>query len=59
MFRDIWKVIDFRFRYWFNIRPKEWWAWHHRDCGTAYRGCHPSKCPKNQWEETGVWKYKW
>lgn len=39
--------------------PKEWWHWHHKECGSAYRGCHPTKCPKNQYEETGVWKYKW
>jgi len=39
--------------------PKEWWKHHHKDCGTMYRGCHPTKCPKNQYEKTGIWKLNW
>jgi len=39
--------------------PKEWWKHHYKDCGTAYRGCHPTKCPKNQYEKTGIWKLNW
>ena len=39
--------------------PKEWWKYHHKDCGTKYRGCHPTKCPKNQYETTGIWKMEW
>ena len=37
--------------------PKKYWEYHHKDCGRKYRGCHPTKCPKNQYEETGVWKF--
>jgi hypothetical protein len=39
--------------------PKEWWKHHYKDCGMAYRGCHPTKCPKNQYEKTGIWKLNW
>ncbi len=39
--------------------PADWDAYHHKDCGTQYRGCHPSKCPKNQYEQTGIWRYRW
>lgn len=39
--------------------PEDWHKYHHADCGTQYRGCHPTLCPKNQFEETGIWKYKW
>jgi|WetSurMetagenome_2_1015567.scaffolds.fasta_scaffold127741_2 hypothetical protein len=28
-----------------------WFLKHHKDCGTAYRGCSP-ECPKNHYEET-------
>ncbi|MFA5314119.1 MAG: HD domain-containing protein [Methanomassiliicoccales archaeon] len=36
--------------------PPNWYAFHHRDCGTVYRGCHPTKCPKDHYERTGEWK---
>lgn len=35
--------------------PDNWWTYHHEDCGTKYRDCHPSKCPKNVYEKTGKW----
>ncbi len=35
--------------------PENWWLRHHADCGVKYRGCHPIKCPKDQYEKTGVW----
>jgi hypothetical protein len=35
--------------------PKEWWTYHHSHCGTIYRGCHPTLCPKNVYEHTGKW----
>jgi len=35
--------------------PADWWTYHHKDCGTKYRGCHPSLCPKDQYAKTGVW----
>jgi len=39
--------------------PDNYWHYHHIGCGTMYRGCHPTACPKNQYEETGIWKRKW
>lgn len=39
--------------------PEDWHEHHHADCGTQYRGCHPTLCPKNQYEETGIWKFRW
>ena len=33
---------------------KTYWHKHHKDCGTAYRGCSP-KCPKDWYEETNEW----
>jgi hypothetical protein len=38
--------------------PKNYYAYHHQDCGTKYRGCHPTLCPKNEYEKTGVWNRK-
>ena len=38
--------------------PRHPSRFHHKDCGTAYRGCHPTKCPKDQYEQTGVWKWR-
>lgn len=35
--------------------PKEWWRYHHQNCGTVYRGCHPTACPKDVFEKTGKW----
>lgn len=35
--------------------PEKWWEYHHRHCGTIYRGCHPTQCPKNVYELTGKW----
>jgi hypothetical protein len=35
-------------------KPREWWEYHHRDCGTLYRGCAPG-CPKDTFERTGEW----
>jgi len=49
-----------------QMYPKDWLAEairekldktiHHKDCGTAYRGCHPTLCPKDQYEKTGKWR---
>jgi hypothetical protein len=39
--------------------PTDWWHYHHGDCRNEYRGCHPTKCPKNQYEKTGIWKLIW
>lgn len=36
--------------------PKNWWEYHHAKCGIDYRGCHPTLCPKDQYEKTGVWR---
>lgn len=36
--------------------PTKYWLYHHPGCGTDYRGCHPSKCPKNEYEKTRVWQ---
>ena len=35
--------------------PKDWYTYHHANCGTRYRGCDPSLCPKNVYEKTGKW----
>lgn len=35
--------------------PSDWGKYHHKDCGSVYRGCHPTLCPKNVYEETGEW----
>jgi len=35
--------------------PNDWWTYHHKDCGTKYRGCHPTLCPKDVYEKTGEW----
>lgn len=35
--------------------PENWFRFHHMQCGTIYRGCHPTKCPKHVYEETGRW----
>lgn len=35
--------------------PKDWYNFHHKDCGTKYRDCHPELCPKDQYEKTGTW----
>lgn len=34
--------------------PRDYWRFHHKGCGTEYRGCHPD-CPKDIYERTGVW----
>ncbi len=39
-----------------RLIPTNWYHIHHPYCGTKYRGCHPSKCPKDQYEKTGTWK---
>jgi hypothetical protein len=39
-----------------NNAPENWWNHHHPDCGTAYRGCPPTLCPKDQYEKTGIWR---
>lgn len=36
--------------------PKNWSDYHHKDCWTQYRGCHPRLCPKDQYEKTGNWR---
>lgn len=36
--------------------PEDWYRNHHKDCGTQYRGCHPTLCPKEHYEQTGEWK---
>lgn len=36
--------------------PANYWLYHHPGCGTDYRGCHPTKCPKNEYEKTGIWQ---
>jgi hypothetical protein len=38
--------------------PENWWCYHASGCGTQYRGCAPD-CPKDKWEETGIWRYNW
>lgn len=38
--------------------PPNWWEYHVKECGTRYRGCAPH-CPKDRYEETGIWKYNW
>jgi hypothetical protein len=35
--------------------PNEYWHYHHKRCGIDFRGCHPTKCPKDQYERTGIW----
>ena len=37
-------------------KPRDWWTYHHKDCGIQYRGCHPDLCPKEQYERTGIWR---
>jgi predicted kinase len=39
--------------------PEKYWEYHHKNCGTRYRGCDPSACPSNQYQETGIWKRNW
>ena len=34
--------------------PPQYWRFHHKGCGTEYRGCHP-ECPKHVYELTGKW----
>jgi len=34
--------------------PKNYYTYHHPDCGTKYRGCSP-KCPADIYEQTGKW----
>lgn len=36
--------------------PPDYYHNHHPECGVRYRGCHPSLCPKDQYERTGVWR---
>ena len=38
-----------------KMMPDNWWIYHHKDCGTKYRGCHPKLCPKKIYEDTGKW----
>jgi hypothetical protein len=38
-----------------KIMPDNWHMYHHPFCGTKYRGCHPTRCPKHVFEETGKW----
>jgi len=35
--------------------PKDWHTYHHKNCGTMYRGCDSENCPKDIYERTGVW----
>lgn len=35
--------------------PRDWYRHHHPGCGTEFRGCHPD-CPKDRYEQTGIWK---
>ena len=37
--------------------PKDYYLYHHKDCGTKYRGCSKD-CPKDRYEKTGVWRIK-
>ena len=54
------QILSGKLEPWYkNLVPKDYYRYHHPDCGTSYRGCHPSKCPKNQYETTGVWKLNW
>jgi len=41
----------------FDTVPVDWDQYHHSDCGIRYRGCHPTHCPKDQYEKTGEWEY--
>jgi hypothetical protein len=43
---------------WWNSPPPNWCEHHHEECGTRFRGCHPTRCPKDQYEKTGVWRRK-
>lgn len=36
--------------------PADWATYHHKNCGTKYRGCDPYNCPKEIFESTGEWK---
>ncbi len=38
--------------------PDDWYEYHHKHCGVQYRGCHPDLCPKDQFENTNVWRFK-
>ena len=38
--------------------PKDWCNYHHKNCGTTFRGCDPQKCPKDHYERTGEWRPK-
>lgn len=38
-----------------DVPEKYWHYHHHRGCGTDFRGCHPTNCPKDQYERTGIW----
>lgn len=35
--------------------PQDWYRYHHRNCGTLYRGCDHERCPKDVYERTGRW----
>lgn len=50
------EVCDFLRGLGYNVsdNPREWWEYHHRHCGTCYRGCAPD-CPKDMFERTGEW----
>ena len=36
--------------------PEDYFAFHHKNCGTKFRGCDPENCPKEHYEKTGYWK---
>lgn len=48
-------ILDGLQRYCRGFPPRDWWLCHHADCGVRYRGCHPTRCPKDHWERTGIW----
>lgn len=56
MFENLW-IVKF-YRRLFNKPPKNWWRYHHKNCGSMYRGCDPINCVKDIYEETGKWTRK-
>jgi hypothetical protein len=42
---------------WRTTPPKNHMYYHHPDCFVNYRGCHTTKCPKDQYEKTGKWRF--
>jgi hypothetical protein len=52
----LYRLWDGPIRWYEGLPPRNYWHYHHKDCGRAYRGCHPTACPKDQYEKTGKWR---